>query len=506
MKLVNKHKIIIIEIVCLLYVLLFVYAAVSKLMDFENFQVQLGQSPLLSAFAKWISWLVPLIEILIAVTLIIPRFRNIGLFASLSLMVMFTAYIFIVLHYSSFVPCSCGGILEKMSWNTHLFFNIAFIVLAIVAIVFNNKETNISKKGNGSVARQVTGTALISISVVVLLFLSSENIMHHNNPFLRRYPTHPAEFSNTVDLKFNSYYFAGFSAGRVYLGNYTNPSHVLSMNEDLKDQQTIKISFDPKNIPFRVVTLAVRDSNFFLHDGNVPKIFRGDVKNWTVTKEFIGMPYFTRAIPMDSVNIVLRSNNAVNSANVLGIYNPNATPKIGYKRDLLQKQIDGIFDTDGTLLYSQELNKIIYLYYYRNEFIVANKNGTLDYRGNTIDTIRHVKIKVKSLKSGTERAMSSPSFTVNAHAAVYKNLLFVHSKVKGRSENEKLWERSFIIDIYDLNNNSYVLSFPIYHHANEKLSSFIVTQTHLYALMGKSLVVYKLNPIIMKEFKSKVRM
>ena len=51
MKLSAPIKNGIIEIICLLYILLFVYAAVSKLLDFENFQVQLGQSPLLSAFA-----------------------------------------------------------------------------------------------------------------------------------------------------------------------------------------------------------------------------------------------------------------------------------------------------------------------------------------------------------------------------------------------------------------------------------------------------------------------
>jgi hypothetical protein len=39
------------EFTCLLYIILFVYAAVSKLLDFENFQAQLGQSPLLSPFA-----------------------------------------------------------------------------------------------------------------------------------------------------------------------------------------------------------------------------------------------------------------------------------------------------------------------------------------------------------------------------------------------------------------------------------------------------------------------
>jgi hypothetical protein len=107
--------------ICLLYVILFVYAAVSKLLDFENFRVQLGQSPLLSAFAGSIAWIVPILELLIAVFIVFKKCRLIGLFAAFSLMVMFTTYIYIILNYSSFVPCSCGGILEKMGWREHIF-------------------------------------------------------------------------------------------------------------------------------------------------------------------------------------------------------------------------------------------------------------------------------------------------------------------------------------------------------------------------------------------------
>lgn len=75
----------IIEIISLLYVLLFVYAAVSKMLDFENFRVQLGQSPLLSAFASWMSWTVPLVELLIAALLIFRSTRLWDLYWPLTL-------------------------------------------------------------------------------------------------------------------------------------------------------------------------------------------------------------------------------------------------------------------------------------------------------------------------------------------------------------------------------------------------------------------------------------
>ncbi|WP_408610240.1 MauE/DoxX family redox-associated membrane protein [Flavobacterium selenitireducens] len=123
------------DLVCSLYTLLFVYAALSKLLDYKTFMLQLGQSPMLSAFANWISWLVPSLEIVIALLLFIPRFKLTALFAAYILMSMFTAYIYILLNYSSFVPCSCGGILDSLTWSQHMAFNLAFALLAVIAIL-----------------------------------------------------------------------------------------------------------------------------------------------------------------------------------------------------------------------------------------------------------------------------------------------------------------------------------------------------------------------------------
>ncbi|SHH92552.1 Uncharacterized membrane protein YphA, DoxX/SURF4 family [Flavobacterium sp. CF108] len=492
----------IIEVVYLLYVLLFVYAAVSKLLDFENFQVQIGQSPLLSAFAQWVSWLVPIIELLIAFLLLLPKFKNLGLYAAFSLMIMFTAYIFIVLHYSSFVPCSCGGILEKMSWEIHLIFNLFFVLLAALAIISQN-DFSIKQKGNNSYLpiKKMATLSVLSIGVIIVLFLISEKIMHNENPFIRRYANHPATFLDQKDLQFNSYYFAGVNRGRIYLGNYTTALKLLSFDSKLQNKLAHTIIFDPKKIPFRRVTIRLKERYFYLKDGSVPAVFRGSISDWKINTEIKGLPYFNQAEPMDSSSLVFRSNNGLNLANILGVFRSDKTPKIKYNSSLLQKQIDGVFDTDGMLVYNEKTNKIVYVYFYRNEFIVADKMGKLDYRGHTIDTTTKAKIKVSYLEDRQVRKMSAPPFIVNANVAVYSNLLFIHSKVKGQYENDKLWEQASIVDLYDLNKKSYLMSFPIYNIGDQKLKSFIVTSTSLYAIIGNYLVVYDLKTSIKKEMK-----
>ncbi|KAF2328104.1 MauE/DoxX family redox-associated membrane protein [Flavobacterium ginsenosidimutans] len=503
MKCSASIKTVFIQSVCYLFAVLFVYAAVSKMLDFENFQVQLGQSPLLSAFARWISVLVLAAELMAALFLLTGRLRHIGLYFALSLMVMFTAYIFIILNYSSFIPCSCGGILEKMGWNAHLAFNIAFVFLAASAIVLDAWVGKARNAGYGFLAQAkwIAVAIAASISAVALLYLSSEEVMRHSNPFIRRYPHHPAEYSASFRLNNSSYYIAGFRGQRIYLGNYEFPSYLMSLDSSLSHQKMERISFSPDSIPFKNIYIRIQEPYFYLYDGSVPAVFRGDAKDWSITTAFKGVPYFTKLAPIDGASVAFRSNNSKKLANVLGVFNMESVPKISYRRNLLQKQIDGIFDTDGTLLYSEGMKKMVYLYYYRNEFIVADKYGSLAYRGHTIDTITHAKIKVSELKGGREFAMSAPADVVNSNAAVFENLLFVHSLVRGRYENEKLWKKSFIIDVYDLISGSYLMSFPIYHTSSSSLNSFAVAGGYLAAVIGNDLVVYQLKDALKKEIK-----
>ena len=147
-----KRKIAL-EIICFLFVLLFTYAAANKLIDYQKFRVQIGLSPLLTGFGSFIPWMVIGAEFIVSIFLLIPRFRLHALFASFSLMTVFTAYIVAILEFSSFVPCSCGGVLEKLGWTEHLIFNSAFVALALVGIILQatldkkaDAQTDISTK------------------------------------------------------------------------------------------------------------------------------------------------------------------------------------------------------------------------------------------------------------------------------------------------------------------------------------------------------------------------
>ncbi|BAV07696.1 AhpC/TSA family protein [Filimonas lacunae] len=124
----------VIEIICLLFVVLFGYAAISKLVDYQQFITQLQESPL-KRFANTIAWLTPTSEIVLAVLLLLPKTRRLALYGSFLLMMGFTVYIIYLLKFSPDVPCSCGGLLETMNWTQHLVFNIVFTLLSLIGIV-----------------------------------------------------------------------------------------------------------------------------------------------------------------------------------------------------------------------------------------------------------------------------------------------------------------------------------------------------------------------------------
>src|SRR5690606_37110805 len=137
------HKILLFTTQAIIYffIILFVYAAVSKLTDFENFQVQVAQSPLLSAFATFIAYATVIGELVIALMLCFTKSRLLGLYLFLGFMTAFTVYIYLILNYSPFVPCSCGGVLEDLGWWEHLWFNGIVCFLCALVILTEQSST-----------------------------------------------------------------------------------------------------------------------------------------------------------------------------------------------------------------------------------------------------------------------------------------------------------------------------------------------------------------------------
>jgi uncharacterized membrane protein YphA (DoxX/SURF4 family) len=144
-------KEIYIDIVSCVYAMLFLYTGISKISDQELFRNTLYKSPLLKPIASAITICIPLLEILIALTLLFPFFRHSpwprkwGLSAGAALMAIFTIYVGYMLKFAHGLPCSCGGIIQKMNWHQHFYFNSCITLLGFLAIWLNNRQSNMKK-------------------------------------------------------------------------------------------------------------------------------------------------------------------------------------------------------------------------------------------------------------------------------------------------------------------------------------------------------------------------
>lgn len=128
------------EGIAALLILLFTYTALTKFFEFNLFVGVLRKSPLIKGYAPVVAWLLPITELVISLLLLLPATRQRGLYASSIIMTVFTLYIGYMLLFAPELPCSCGGVLQQLTWQQHLLFNIFFTVLSITGgLLHGNK-------------------------------------------------------------------------------------------------------------------------------------------------------------------------------------------------------------------------------------------------------------------------------------------------------------------------------------------------------------------------------
>jgi uncharacterized membrane protein YphA (DoxX/SURF4 family) len=130
----NMKRTTFIETIIFLYAVLFFYTGISKLTTYDTVKEQLLESPIMRPFASVIAITLPWIEFSIIILMIIPRWRLKGFYSALGIMTLFTIYIIGLLSFSEKLPCSCGGVIGKLSWPQHIILNLAFITMAIIGI------------------------------------------------------------------------------------------------------------------------------------------------------------------------------------------------------------------------------------------------------------------------------------------------------------------------------------------------------------------------------------
>lgn len=298
-----------------------------------------------------------------------------------------------------------------------------------------------------------------------------------------------------MDVEVNSFYVAGYSDEMLYLGNSTAPFNLLTANLELTDSAHVilHVGLDSVVSPGHF-KLLVAPPNFYLANGVQPVILKGDIVTWTAMPFMSDSNYFfTEAVVTGSKDFVLKSCGIETKEYDLARKTVN---DFIFHNELLEKQIDGLFCVDGRLMFNKKLKQLVYLYYYRNEFIVADTNLSLNYRGRTIDPFSRAQIKVATIGDGNESMLGAPPAIVNGLSCTDSDFLYVQSNILAKNENINQFKSGSTIDCYRLTDGQYAGSFHIPKYKKENLMGFQVVNDKLFAVFGRYLVRFDLNPLL----------
>lgn len=134
----TKH---ILQAVKLLLCCTFLYAVMIKGLSFGHFVSEMKKSPILEPYDTFVIAIgVLFFELAAAVLLSFRATEKYGLYLSFFIMLIFSAYLYILYTKYPNAPCSCGGILGSLPYPVHIGFNITLTLLSLAMIVFTQKQ------------------------------------------------------------------------------------------------------------------------------------------------------------------------------------------------------------------------------------------------------------------------------------------------------------------------------------------------------------------------------
>lgn len=467
-------------IVSYFFILLFMYASISKILDFANFQVQIAQSPVLNTYAGSVSYAVIISELTAVFLLLFRKSRLLGLYLSLIIMSAFTIYIYLILNFSDSIPCSCGGVLEKMDWTDHMVFNLVCVLLVIIAIVGSGKKDKKKLVGFISLAA--------ALPAIFLSLIFYPHINDDQGNFTRKIMVPLTAGQKGIELPTDNYYFAGNQGDTLFLGNRRTPLLLSVIDPDFNNVKVDTIKLDNYHHQFVSVTLNVLYPYFSVSDGKVPVIFEGKLPSLKAYDTGIDRLYFSRFYILGPKHYVFRTMLVKTKENELGILNTDSKRYLLFP-DVLQTQVDGVFDTDGDISIDHQNKQLVYTHLYRSEMIKADFGLQNIQRRPTIDSSSRTLLETRTLKSGQTKLIRSPN-VINRAQTISGNRFYNISKMRGQDESFTDFRNKNVVDVYEISSQKYLYSFYIKNERRIKIKGILCTKKYFYVLAGNQMTRY----------------
>lgn len=110
----SRWKYFMSQFISALFIYLFAYTGINKFIEIDTFSKTIKDYPFIGKYAAFVAWWLPFIEISIAIWLLIPITRLLGLYSSFLLMLLFTLYVAYMIFFTDLNFCTCGGMLQEL--------------------------------------------------------------------------------------------------------------------------------------------------------------------------------------------------------------------------------------------------------------------------------------------------------------------------------------------------------------------------------------------------------
>jgi hypothetical protein len=144
-----KTKKIIVEIICFALLMNWFYEGIYKIAYFQQFGVYIGNAPLLESFGGFNKYAIPFGEVVLAVMLIIQKYRRVALYCTIGLSIAFILWIMSVYLFTHRLFWPYHALWEKPTWMSRMLVSLGMCWGAFTVILLYRdtagKKNNFSK-------------------------------------------------------------------------------------------------------------------------------------------------------------------------------------------------------------------------------------------------------------------------------------------------------------------------------------------------------------------------
>lgn len=336
---------------------------------------------------------------------------------------------------------------------------------------------------------------IVALTSVMLYFLwlNADRPNKYANHFERVFIKNATTDLNVMQLGEDIRGFAGCTIEKLYFST-NDPGLVISTDYrfNYRSRETLDIPGPLKKIIDGRFSVQVDSPWIYVGANNIPSVFQYNMNTKKVSQYHKPGNAFSKLYVFSINRYLFRELDYKTRDQLFGVYDTQI--KLPVRNESIVPQYgDGGMKTDGDLSFNKSVNLFAYTLLYSSKVFLFDTSLEVKKVFHTIDTINATTVETGRVNSGAYTNIG-PKKKVNLSSCLNEDFIFVNSMLKADNENEDVFSKNSVIDIYKLDNGNYVGSFYVPRsHRRENIQSLFVFDEVIIACYRKEVVVCKLN-------------